>query len=216
MVLRIAALAIGYIFGLCQTGYLLGKAKGIDIREHGSGNTGATNSMRTLGKKGGAIAFLGDLLKSMLAIWLVGWIFKDIFDGDIKILQMYAGLGAVLGHNFPFYLKFKGGKGISCTAGVIIAICPKAVPICLLVFVLTVAISKYVSLGSILMVLSFITQVFIFNYNGMIGLESNAAVEFNFLTFIFVAMAIIRHRANIVRLANGTENKLGSKKTEKK
>lgn len=216
MVLRIAALAIGYIFGLCQTGYLLGKAKGIDIREHGSGNTGATNSMRTLGKKGGAIAFLGDLLKSMLAIWLVGWIFKDIFDGDIKILQMYAGLGAVLGHNFPFYLKFKGGKGISCTAGVIIAICPKAVPICLLVFVLTVAISKYVSLGSILMVLSFITQVFIFNYNGMIGLESNAAVEFNILTFIFVAMAIIRHRANIVRLANGTENKLGSKKTEKK
>lgn len=216
MVLRIAALAIGYIFGLCQTGYLLGKAKGIDIREHGSGNTGATNSMRTLGKKGGAIAFLGDLLKSMLAIWLVGWIFKDIFDGDIKILQMYAGLGAVLGHNFPFYLKFKGGKGISCTAGVIIAICPKAVPICLLVFVLTVAISKYVSLGSILMVLSFITQVFIFNYNGMIGLESNAVVEFNILTFIFVAMAIIRHRANIVRLANGTENKLGSKKTEKK
>ena len=125
--MRLAALAIGYIFGIFQTGFIYGKLQGVDIRQHGSGNTGATNTLRTFGWKGGVITFAGDCLKAVFAILLVKAVFGDYFDGDVKVLELYAGMGAVLGHNFPFYLKFKGGKGIACTAGVAFAVCPAAV-----------------------------------------------------------------------------------------
>ena len=211
MMMRLAALAIGYIFGIFQTGFIYGKLQGVDIRQHGSGNTGATNTLRTFGWKGGVITFAGDCLKAVFAILLVKAVFGDYFDGDVKVLELYAGMGAVLGHNFPFYLKFKGGKGIACTAGVAFAVCPAAVPVCLTVFILCLALSQYVSLGSILMALLFIIQVFVFNFYGVLGLETTAVVEFNVLAFIFGAMAIIRHKDNIVRLINGTENKIGKK-----
>ena len=211
MVMRLAALAIGYVFGIFQTGFIYGKLHGVDIRQHGSGNTGATNTLRTFGWKGGVVTFIGDCMKSILAIILVKYLLGDSFEGDIKVLEMYAGLGAVLGHNFPFYLKFKGGKGIACTAGVAFAVCPAAVPVCLTVFLLCLALSQYVSLGSILMALLFIIQVFVFNFYGILGLDGAAVVEFNVLAFIFGAMAIIRHKDNIVRLINGTENKIGKK-----
>ncbi|MBQ8626215.1 MAG: glycerol-3-phosphate 1-O-acyltransferase PlsY [Agathobacter sp.] len=211
MVMRLAALAIGYVFGIFQTGFIYGKLHGVDIRQHGSGNTGATNTLRTFGWKGGVVTFIGDCMKSILAIILVKYLLGDSFEGDIKVLEMYAGLGAVLGHNFPFYLKFKGGKGIACTAGVAFAVCPAAVPVCLTVFLLCLALSQYVSLGSILMALLFIIQVFVFNFYGILGLADNAVVEFNILAFVFGAMAIIRHKDNIVRLINGTENKIGKK-----
>lgn len=211
MVMRLAALAIGYVFGIFQTGFIYGKLKGVDIRQHGSGNTGATNSLRTFGWKGGVITFAVDCLKAVLAILLVKYLFGVSFEGDVKILEMYAGLGAVLGHNFPFYLKFKGGKGIACTVGVAFAVCPQAVPVCLTVFLLCLALSRYVSLGSILMAILFIIQVFLFNAYGILGLEGAAVVEFDVLAFIFGAMAVIRHKDNIVRLINGTENKIGKK-----
>lgn len=209
--MRFAALAIGYVLGLFQTGFIYGKTQGIDIREHGSGNSGATNTLRTLGWKAGIITFAGDCLKAVLAVVLAKLIFGDIFDGDIKVLEMYAGFGAVLGHNFPFYMKFKGGKGIACTAGVAFAVCPAAVPVCLTVFVLCLALSKYVSLGSILMAILFIIQVFVFNGYGILGIDEAYVLEFNILAFIFGALAIYRHKANIVRLMNGTENKIGQK-----
>ena len=211
MVMRLAALAIGYVFGIFQTGFIYGKLHGVDIRQHGSGNTGATNTLRTFGWKGGVVTFIGDCMKSILAIILVKYLLGDSFEGDIKVLEMYAGLGAVLGHNFPFYLKFKGGKGIACTAGVAFAVCPAAVPVFLTVFLLCLALSQYLSLGSILMELLFIIQVFVFNFYGILGLADNAVVEFNILAFVFGAMAIIRHKDNIVRLINGTENKIGKK-----
>lgn len=209
--LRVAAVAIGYVFGIFQTGYIYGKLHGIDIRQHGSGNAGATNTLRTLGWKAGAITFLGDCVKSILAIILVKLLFGEAFDGDVKVLEMYAGLGAVLGHNYPCYLKFKGGKGIACTAGVIIAVCPAAVPVCLTVFLLCLWLTRYVSLGSILMAILLFIQVLLFNAYGILGVEEEYILEFNILTFVFSAMAIIRHRANIVRLVNGTENKFGGK-----
>ena len=209
--MRLAALAIGYLFGIFQTGFIYGKLQGVDIRQHGSGNTGATNSLRTFGWKGGVITFAGDCLKAVFAILLVKSIFGEYFDGDVKVLEMYAGLGAVLGHNFPFYFKFKGGKGIACTAGVAFTVCPAAVPVCLTVFVLCLALSQYVSLGSILMALLFIIQVFVFNFYGVLGIEATAVAEFNVLAFVFGALAIIRHKDNIIRLMNGTENKIGKK-----
>ena len=131
---RIICLIIGYIFGLFQTGYICGKVCKIDIRNHGSGNAGTTNTIRVLGWKAGLITFAGDLGKSMLAV-LVAWaLFHNEYPEGMKVLQMYAGLGAVLGHNYPFYLKFKGGKGIASSAGLIIALHPYFIPMMLTLF----------------------------------------------------------------------------------
>ncbi len=214
MILRLLALVIGYVFGVFQTGYIYGKMKGVDIRQHGSGNTGATNSLRTFGFKGGAITFAGDCLKSVLAILLVGFLFEEHFEDNILILQLYTGLGAVIGHNFPFYLKFKGGKGIACTAGVCFVVCPATVPVCLTVFALCFCLSRYVSLGSILMALLLMLQVYVFNYYGIFGLYDSEVIEFNILISILGIMAIIRHKSNIIRLINGTENKIEKKVKE--
>ena len=210
--IRLIALVIGYFFGVFQTGYIYGKLHGIDIREHGSGNAGATNTLRTLGMKAGAITFVGDCLKSVAAILLVTYFFGDYFAGDARVLGLYAGLGAVLGHNFPFYLKFKGGKGIACTAGVVMAVCPQAVPSCLAVFGLCLWLTKYVSLGSILMAALFMIQVVEYNFMGALGLPAENVLEYDILAIIFGVMAIWRHKANIGRLLAGTENKVGSKK----
>lgn len=209
--MRILALLIGYVCGVFQTGFLYGKLQGVDIRNHGSGNTGATNSLRTFGWKGGIITFGGDCIKAVLAIVLAKYLLGPMFEGDIKLLEMYAGLGAVLGHNFPFYLKFKGGKGIACTAGVAFTVCTATAPVCLTVFLLCLALSGYVSLGSILMALLFIIQVFLFNAYGILGIAAESVIEFNILAFVFGAMAIIRHKDNIVRLMQGTENRFGKK-----
>lgn len=210
--IRLLALAIGYVLGAFQTGYFYGKAHGIDIREHGSGNAGATNTLRTLGWKAGVITFAGDCLKAVGAILFVTHFFGSYFEGDARILGLYAGLGAVLGHNFPFYLKFKGGKGIACTAGVAFAVCPQAVPVCLLAFLLCLWLTKYVSLGSILMAALFIVQVIEFNWMGALNLPAENILEYDILAIIFGVLAIWRHKANIERLLAGTENKVGSKK----
>ena len=213
MIFRVLALAIGYAFGVFQTGFLYGKAHGVDIRKCGSGNTGATNTLRTFGWRGGLITFVGDCMKTILAIVVATLLLKDHFYDDLLVLQMYAGFGSVLGHNFPFYLGFKGGKGIACTIGVALAVCPATVPVCLTIFFLCFALSQYVSLGSILMSLVFIIQVWVYNGYGIFGLTGADATEFNILAFILGAMAIIRHKDNLVRLFKGTENKI-SKKSE--
>ena len=118
---RIICLLIGYAFGLFQTAFIYGKLHGIDIREHGSGNAGTTNSLRVLGKKAGIIVLLFDIIKCILAVVTVKLIFGETYKDMLPLLQIYAGAGAILGHNFPFYLKFKGGKGIATTAGLILS-----------------------------------------------------------------------------------------------
>ena len=127
---RILALVVGYFFGTFQTGYFYGKAHGIDVREHGSGNSGTTNTLRTLGWKAGAVTFFGDLFKAIIAVLIFYFIYRNTYPQAVKCIELYAGFGAVLGHNFPFFLNFKGGKGIACTSGVILAVCPIASPIC--------------------------------------------------------------------------------------
>lgn len=210
---RIISVAIGYIFGLFQTGYLYGKSKGIDIRTQGSGNAGTTNSLRVLGAKAGAITFIGDLLKAILAVLVVHFIFKDIDPEYTKLYELYAGFGAVLGHNFPFFLKFKGGKGIACSSGVILALCPWWFSaICLAAFIIIVVSTRYVSLGSITIMVMFLVGVLIFNYYGILGVEAPCVVEFDIVAACFTAMAVFRHRANIVRLIHGNENKFSMKK----
>lgn len=212
IIARIVSLLIGYGFGLFQTAYIYGKSKGIDIRKEGSGNAGTTNSLRVLGWKAGAITFLGDLFKAIFAVLLVKLIFSNTYGEATKVLEIYAGFGSVLGHNFPCYLQFKGGKGIACTSGMILAVCPAAAPICLLLFILAVAITRYVSLGSILVVISYLIQVIVFGQLGYLKLEGAKLIEFYVISACFTVMALWRHRQNIVRLLNGTENKFGMKK----
>lgn len=209
-VTRLMALVMGYFCGCFPTGYLVGKSKGIDIRKHGSGNTGATNTLRTLGWGPAGITFFGDCMKTVLAIVLANVLLHRT-GFDMTILELYAGLGAVLGHNFPFYFKFKGGKGIACTAGLTFALFPGAVPVCFTVFVLCIALSKYVSLGSIMMSILLVIQIFVFNFYGILGVPETSVVEFDILVLVLGVLAIFQHRENIVRLFKGTENKLGQK-----
>lgn len=210
VVTRLLALLMGYFLGCFPTGYCVGKIKGVDIRNYGSGNTGATNTLRTLGWGAAAVTFIGDCAKTILAIVLANLLFHTS-GFDMTIIELYAGLGAVLGHNFPFYFKFKGGKGIACTAGLTFALFPGVVPVCLTVFVLCIMLSKYVSLGSIMMAILFVLQIFVFNYYGILGVPETSVYEFDTLVLILGVLAIFQHRENIVRLFKGTENKLGQK-----
>ncbi|MBO5303622.1 MAG: glycerol-3-phosphate 1-O-acyltransferase PlsY [Lachnospiraceae bacterium] len=213
---RILALLIGYCFGLILFGYAYSKAKKEDITTKGSGNVGTTNTFRVYGWKAGVFTMIGDLSKPMLAILLTWLIFKERQSADaLRLLMIYAGFGAILGHNFPFYKKFKGGKGIACTAGFVIVLFPLEVPIGLLALGGAFLLTGYVSLGSILGVISVFLQTIIFGEMGMVNVTETYKMEVYGIIFVMMAMAIIRHRANIKRLLNGTENKfnIGKKKS---
>ena len=167
------------------------------------------NFMAEHGVKAGLITYAGDLLKTVFAVVLIHFLFANRYPDFVKVLELYAGFGVVLGHNFPFYLGFQGGKGIACTSGVILAVCPPTVPVSLLIFIGTVIVTRYVSLGSILVVTAFLIQVIIMGQTGFyLKLEGNTLLEFYIVTGCFVAMAVWRHRENIRRLWKGTENKL--------
>lgn len=211
---RLLCVVIGYLFGLIQTGYIYGKLQKIDIRKHGSGNAGTTNVLRTLGWKAGVITFIGDCLKCIIAILLVRFLFKD--SSQVDLWSIYAGLGAVLGHNFPFYLKFKGGKGIAATVGLILAFHPLLFAIVAVVFLIIFLITRYVSLGSIIIMLVFVAEVIVYGQMGGFGLEGWLLYELYGVTAFLAVMAIFQHRANIKRLLSGTENKIDFSKIGKK
>ena len=212
---RVIALGIGYLFGLFQTGYLYGKSQGIDIRSEGSGNAGTTNSLRVLGIKAGLITFAGDLCKAILAVLLVKVLFRNAYPDAVKILELYAGFGAVLGHNFPFYLKFKGGKGIAVTAGMILSTDIRIAAVCLIVFIVIVAVTRYVSLGSLVISVLFLVGLVVDGQMGMFGMVQKYLFEMYGIGALFVLSAFIRHRANIGRLRNGTESKISFSKKKK-
>lgn len=205
---RLIAVVIGYLFGLFTTGYFYAKHVHVDIRNMGSGNIGTTNTFRTLGKKAGIIVFLGDGFKGVFAVLLVWLIYHSRYSDGIKILEAYAGLGAVLGHNFPVHLKFKGGKGIATTAGMMLAFCPWAVPVCLVLFTLSIFVKKYVSVGSLLVCIGFFVQTVIFGKNGMLGAPPQALTEIFAVVGAVCVLGLIRHQSNIKRLLSGTENKV--------
>ena len=207
---RLLCVVIGYLFGLIQTGYIYGKIKKIDIRKHGSGNAGTTNALRTLGWKAGVITFIGDCLKCVLAVTVVQFLF--IQDPHQNLYAMYAGLGAVLGHNFPFYLKFKGGKGIASTAGLILSVNPIMFLIVAVVFISIVLITQYVSLASIVIMILFVIMVVVKGQSGMLLLPNSDLYEYYAIAIVLALLAIWRHRANIKRLLNGTENKTDVRK----
>ncbi len=207
---RIICLLIGYVFGLFQTGYFVGKLNHVDIRQKGSGNSGSTNALRVLGIKAGLMTFAGDVLKCVLAIFLVRQIFKG--SEYLPLLAMYTGAGVTLGHNYPFYLHFKGGKGIAVLAGLVISTKLWMAPIPLAAFILVVAISRYVSAGSLLVTIIFLGEVIYCGQMGGFAMELTHLYELYVVTFLLMVLAWWRHRANIVRLLKGTENKIGSSK----
>lgn len=212
---RLICLGIGYVFGLFQTGYIYGKMNGVDIRKLGSGNAGTTNALRTMGAKAGVITLIGDCFKCILAVALVRMIFAESGADMLPLFSLYAGVGAVLGHNYPFYLRFKGGKGIAATFGLVIATDIKMALICAVVFLTIVAITRYVSVGSLVLAVTFLLQLIVAGQMGRFALPQNLLFEMYGLGILFVVSAIFQHRANIKRLREGTENKFSIKKKEK-
>ena len=212
MIPRIASLLIGYLFGIFQTAYFYGKMNGIDIRAHGSGNARTTNALRVLGKKAGAIVFVGDFLKCFLVIHLVKLIFNNMAADILPLVGLYAATGCILGHNFPIQLGFRGGKGIACTAGLLAAFDMRIGVIALVTFLAIVIITRYVSLGSMVIVTEFALFIIIFGQLGLYHMAQAPLIEMYVLAAFLAGMAIYRHRANIVRLLNGTEIRIFEKK----
>ena len=224
---RLIALLIGYAFGCLQTAFFVGKAHGIDIREHGSKNAGMTNVTRTVGKKWGAITFFVDILKGIAAFIVAtlvlggaNWLFRgrcvqlDAYDYFLpeacthmvrQILPgMYAGLGTVLGHCFPFWLKFRGGKGVSSAIGLIIMINPLIAGIVFAFGFAAVGATRYISLASLVVTLFTPISMLFFGYN----------LEAIIVMTAVTAIIWILHHENIRRLLSGRERKFLDKTKE--
>lgn len=213
--LLVAAVALfAYFVGSFPAGYIAGRMRGIDIRQHGSGNVGATNVFRVLGKRPGVIVFICDAAKGWVAVtaammmareWHIPSIWTDSYFGT-ELSPSFAGImaaiGCVLGHNFPCWLRFKGGKGIATSAGVIVAMVPLACLIIAAVWGVTFYLSGYVSLASILAAVSLPVAVFFLMMFGFIQ-------GWAFFYFAMAAglLALWRHRTNAMRLLNGTEHR---------
>lgn len=214
---RLICLAIGYVCGLFQTSYFIGKSRHTDIRECGSGNAGTTNALRTFGKKAGVITLLGDLLKCVVAILIVKTVFKDTCGDILPLLGIYAAAGCVLGHNFPFYLGFRGGKGVAASAGMLLVLDWRVFLIFAVVFLGCFFATHYVSLGSVCAYTAALIGFIVFGAVGNYGMDFAHTIEMDVVMALLTALAVFRHRSNIVRLCNGTENKifLGKSKVKK-
>ena len=212
---RIICLIVGYLCGLIQSGYFCGRMHKIDIREHGSGNSGTTNALRVMGPKVGVVVFFSDFLKSLIPCLAVRFVFSNQPE-MIYILILYTGLGVILGHNYPFYLQFKGGKGIAATAGLIVAADLRMTLLCIIAFLLIVLVTRYVSLGSLIVAIIFFVWLSVFAKMGAYGLDSRLLPEFYIVAALISGLAFWRHKTNIVRLIHGNENKMsfGSGKTK--
>ncbi len=204
---RIICIVIGYLFGLFQTAFIYGKLHGIDIREHGSGNAGTTNTLRVLGTKAGLIVLAGDILKCIFAIVICGAIFDASHPNEIYLLKLYAAAGAILGHNFPFYLNFKGGKGIAATAGLILAFHPVFIPVGVVLFFGAFFITHYVSLGSLLVYAGLMIQMVVCGQMGVFNAPQTVLNEMYLITALLTILAFYKHRENIKRLIKGEERR---------
>ncbi len=183
--------AVGYLLGSFSTGILVARKEGHDIRAEGSHNTGASNALRVLGLKGGALTFAGDFAKAALSV-LLGLLIAGQYGG------MAAGLGVILGHNWPLFFGFKGGKGIACSTAVLLILFPwqgaVAVALCLAV----IYWKRYISVGSLTMLSVFFVLL----------LLSRGVWPYGVWAFALAALGFARHRSNLERLKNGTENKI--------
>lgn len=216
---RLVCLAVGYVCGLFQTGYLVGKMNHMDIRKKGSGNAGTTNALRVLGWKAGVLTFLGDVLKCVAAFLVSYFMYRG--SDMMPLLAMYAGAGVTLGHNFPFYMNFKGGKGIAVMAGLVtvnsfwhLPASLLLIPFTLAFFIVPVSVTRYISVGSLAAYTFFLIEMIITGQLGWLQMDTVRCYELYAVLFFLTALAWYRHRANLGRLIKGTENKFGQKKKE--
>ena len=225
---------------MIQTAYFVGRMSGIDIREHGSKNAGFTNTNRVLGRKAGAIVFVIDVIKAIVAFAVATITYNHFytvipriptaggtfFYTSYFIPGLYAGIGAVLGHVYPFYLRFKGGKGVSCALGIILMLDWRVALIAFSIGVVVVAVTRYISLASLLITMSVPVQLMLLNGIHHFRIASDDLPEYAMLAitdrmypseaiWLTAALAVFvwyLHRENIKRLLSGTENKFSFKK----
>ena len=203
---RIVCVLIGYCFGMILVGYILGKLSNVDITKQGSGNVGTTNAMRVLGAKMGLITLLFDVSKGWMAAGMAWFDYHVMYPDDIKLLMVYAAFGAVLGHDFPVYMGFKGGKGVATGIAFFSVLAPAGIPLAVGVFLLTVFVSRYVSLASILGTMVCVVELCVFARLGWVSFQGSQLAEVTVLTMVVAGIVIIKHRSNINRLITGQEN----------
>jgi glycerol-3-phosphate acyltransferase PlsY len=193
---------LSYLIGSFPAGYLAGRIAGVDIRTVGSGNVGATNVLRALGKRFGYPVFLIDFGKGVVAVILSRLIAKSggSNENTIELAGMLSGICAVVGHSFPLWLKFRGGKGVATSIGVLFALMPLAAAIMCIVWIATFEITRYVSLASVMAAVSLPIS-----FAGMLFLNRLNTPVLLYFSLCLAAVIVIRHRSNLSRLAKGTE-----------
>lgn len=191
---------LGYLLGSIPAGYVAGRIAGIDIRKEGSGNIGATNVVRVLGKIYGYPVFLIDVLKGVIAVVLASYLGNRLGQSaHIVLLAILAGVACVIGHNFPVWLGFRGGKGVATSIGVVFALMPIAAIVVLVVWVLAFQLGRWVSLASVVAAIALPVAVALCYLNGPGGM-----ILLSF-SVVLTLLVLLRHRSNLVRLAQGTE-----------
>ncbi|MEO6871033.1 MAG: glycerol-3-phosphate 1-O-acyltransferase PlsY [Chthoniobacterales bacterium] len=203
----VAAAVAGYLLGSCPNGLLISRARGFDIREHGSGNIGATNVLRVLGKKWGYLVFFLDALKGFLAVW-IGFLLARVVLPPIPSdeIGIMSGLFCILGHTFPVWLRFRGGKGVATSAGVLLGLMPLVVFSVLTVWLLLFYATRYVSVASVLAAAAL--PIFVFLYLRVHVLTGPMLLPFSIL---IASVVIWRHRSNMRALFHGTEERFEKK-----
>jgi glycerol-3-phosphate acyltransferase PlsY len=195
--LELLVIVVSYLLGSVSFSVLLAKLlKGIDIRQYGSGNAGATNTLRVLGKGPAILVLVLDVLKGIAAVWLGTWV-----GGWGTWVAALCGIAAIIGHNWPLYFRFRGGKGIATTIGVMATLCLWPALLAGIIAILSIFITRYVSLGSLIFVA--LTPVFLW----VTGFTQPVL----WTSLIIAVFAFWRHRMNIVKIVEGRENKIGSK-----
>ena len=219
MILRAVCLITGFVFGSIPTGFLVARLYGKDLRKMGSGNTGTTNALRTLGKRAGAATLAGDIAKALIPLFITAWLFGSASETRY-LVTMYTGFGAVAGHDFSPWLSFKGGKGIATSGGVILFTDPGLFAIVLVSLVGLAGMTGYVSVGSLAAAVIYLAvQLYWILTGASIGwngypqtFSAEYAPELAVIAVLMAGCAVVRHKENIRRLMTGTENKFCKKK----
>lgn len=192
----VLAIVVSYLIGSVSFSFIIAKfVKGIDIRKHGSGNAGATNTLRVLGKGPAIAVLLLDVLKGMIAVWIGMWA------SDVIWLSVICALAVIAGHNWPVFFGFRGGKGIATTIGAVAVLCFLPALFAGIIAIISIIITRYVSLGSLIFAALLPISI------AIMGRPTEILIG----SIIIGVFAFIRHRSNIVKLARGKENKLGAK-----
>jgi acyl phosphate:glycerol-3-phosphate acyltransferase len=215
IVVSLTVAVVAYLLGSIPTGYLVGRARGVDLRSLGSGNIGATNAFRILGKTAGTLVLLVDAMKGWLAVSVAPRLASRIYGlatpdiSTIEYLQIIAGVMVILGHNYTCWLKFKGGKGIATTAGVLAALIPLTFVASLSTWIIVCLLTRYVSVASIAAAVMLpVATLLVHVFTRLEGYDLRMII----VALVMGGLAIYKHKGNIERLMNGTENKIGGKK----